>query len=160
MISITEQPVSRADDWRACGGEVRGLVRRLRWRRRAHQARRFVAVVVVALVPVTLCFSSYVKSFLTSEIELKVASAPCGYYEDEMRAYYSDKSRSDLPSDLWVHLAHCPDCSRDLVFYGGIAQCTPDRRAMPKHSAHVHHGTDQAVSLMQVLAEGTLAVGR
>jgi hypothetical protein len=161
MTTINGQSVSHADDWHACGGEVRGLVRRLRWRRRTDQARRFVAVAFVAIVPLTLCFSSYVKSFLTSEIELKVASAPCGYYEDEMRAYYCDKSRSDLPSELWVHLAHCPDCSRDLVFYGGIAQCTPDhRRGAAKHSAHVHQGSDQAVSLMRVLAEGTLAVQR
>jgi hypothetical protein len=160
MKTIDEQAVSHADGWRACGGEVRGLVRRLRWRRRAHQARQFVAVVFVALVPVTLCFSSYVKSFLTSQIELKVAAAPCGYYEDEMRAYYCDKSRSDLPPELWVHLAHCRDCSRDLVFYGGIAQCVPQRPAAAKHSAHVQRGPDHAVTLMQVLTEGTLAVQR
>jgi hypothetical protein len=117
-------------------------------------------VLFVALVPVSLCYSSYVKSFLTSQIELKVAAAPCGYYEDEMRAYYCDKSRSDLPSELWVHIAHCQDCSRDLVFYGGIAQCSHDRPAAAKHSASVLHGPDRAVSLMRVLAEGTLAVNR
>ncbi len=146
-------------EWRPCGGEVHGLVRRLRWRRRAQQARQFVAVLFIALVPVSLCFSSYVNWYLTSQIELKVAAAPCGYYEDEMRAYYSDKSRSDLPTDLWVHLAHCPDCSRDLVFYGGIAQCAPDRsRPATKHSAHLHQAGSQSVTLSQVLAEGTLAV--
>jgi hypothetical protein len=160
MTTNKEQTDSHADDWRACGGEVRGLVRRLRWRRRTYQARQFVALVFVALVPLALCFSSYVKSFLTSEIELKVSSAPCGYYEDEMRAYYCDKSRSDLPTELWVHLAHCPDCSRDLVFYGGIARCESTRRPPTKHSAQMHHGPDQAISLMQVLAEGTLAVNR
>ncbi|HXY33418.1 MAG TPA: hypothetical protein VEI07_04275 [Planctomycetaceae bacterium] len=162
MTTTNEQTVSRADGWRACGGEVRGLVSRLRWRKRAHQARQVSAVVFVALTPVLLCFSSYVRSFVTSEIELKTASAPCGYYEDEMRAYYCDKSRSDLPADLWVHLAHCRDCSRDLVFYGGIAQCTPDRRrgSAVKHSAHLHRGGDQTLSLTQVLLEGTLAVQR
>jgi hypothetical protein len=158
MISINEQSVSRGDDWRTCGGEVRGLVRRLRWRRRAQQARQFAAVLFVALVPVSLCYSSYVRLFLTSEIELKVASAPCGYYEDEMRAYYCDNSRSDLPPELWVHLAHCRDCSRDLIFYGGIARCTPDRRPAAKRSAQIQHGSEHAITLTQVLAEGTLAV--
>jgi hypothetical protein len=158
MISINEQTVSRGDDWRACGGEVRGLVRRLRWSRHAQQARQFAAVLFVALVPVSLCYSSYVKLLLTSEIELKVAAAPCGYYEDEMRAYYCDKSRSDLPQELWVHLAHCRDCSRDLVFYGGIARCAPDQRATAKRSAQIQHGSEHSISLMQVLAEGTVAV--
>jgi hypothetical protein len=159
MITINKETNSHADDWRACGGEVHGLVRRLRWRRRSHQVREFVAVVFVALVPLALCFSSNVKSFLTSEIELKVAAAPCGYYEDEMRAYYSDKSRSDLPSELWVHLAHCSNCSQDLVFYGGIAQCPRGHRRGPDHSAHAQHDTTtQAVGLMRLLAEGTLAV--
>jgi hypothetical protein len=160
MTTNHEQTLLHGDDWRACGGQVKGLVRRLRWRRRAHNARQFAAVLFVALVPVALCYSSYVKSFLTSQIELKVASAPCGYYEDEMRAYYSDKSRSDLPSELWVHIANCRDCSRDLVFYGGIAQCAHDRPAAAKHSAAVVHGPDRTVSLMRLLAEGTLAVNR
>jgi hypothetical protein len=158
MITINKETISHAGDWQACGGEVRGLVRRLRWRRRSHQVREIVAVVFVALVPLALCFSSSVKSFLTSEIELKVAAAPCGYYADEMRAYYCDKSRSDLPSELWVHLAHCPNCSQDLVFYGGIAQCRPGHRAGPGHSAHAEHDAKQAVGLMRLLAEGTLAV--
>jgi hypothetical protein len=161
MITINEQSAVHPDGWRACGGEVRGLVHRLRWRRRAQQSRQFVALVIIALAPVSLCFSSYVKSFLTSQIELKTAAVPCGYYEDEMRAYYCDKSRSDLPPDLWVHLSHCPDCGRDLRFYGGIAQCRPDSRAgQVKHSAHVHRAPEQAVTLMQVLTEGTLAVQR
>ncbi len=158
MITINEQSASRGDNWRACGGEVRGLVRRLRWRKRSHQARQFAAVLVIALVPVSLSYSSYVKSYLTSQIELQVAQVPCGYYEDEMRAYYSDNSRSDLPPELWVHLSHCPDCSRDLVFYGGIARCAPERRVPGKESAQLHHGAEHAVTLSQVLAEGTLAV--
>jgi hypothetical protein len=150
-----------ADQWRSCGGEVHGLVRRLRWRKRAFQARQFAAVLFVAVTPAVIWCSSSVNYFVTSQIELKTAAAPCIYYEDEMRAYYCDKSRSDLPPELWVHLSHCPDCSRDLVFYGGIAQCTPDRRApADKHSVHLHHEGDHAVSLMQVLTEGTIAVQR
>jgi hypothetical protein len=156
---INGQTNSHAGEWRACGGEVRKLVQRLRWRRRGQQARQFVAIVFVAVVPF-LCFTPYARLFLTSQIELKVAAAPCGYYEDEMRAYYSDKSRSDLPPELWVHLSHCRDCSRDLAFYGGIAQCMPDRAAVAKHSAHMHHDPQQRVTLMQVLTEGTLAVQR
>jgi hypothetical protein len=118
-----------------------------------------VAVAFVALTPV-LCLSSSVNGFLTSQIELKTAAAPCGYYEDEMRAYYCEKSRADLPPELWVHLAHCRDCSRDLVFYGGIAQCAPDHRRAPaaKHSAHSHNDGDHAVTLSQILTEGTIAV--
>ncbi len=160
MISINEQSVSRDDTWQACGGEVRGLVRRLRWRRRGHQARQFAAVLIIALAPVSLFYSSYVRSYLTSEIELKVASVPCGYYEDEMRAYYSDHSRSDLPSELWVHLSHCPDCSRDLVFYGGIARCVRGGQVGGgKHSAQIQQpGVERAVTLSQVLAQGTLAI--
>ncbi|HEV8071121.1 MAG TPA: hypothetical protein VGP76_25630 [Planctomycetaceae bacterium] len=156
---INGQTISHAGEWRACGGEVRKLVQRLRWRRRGQQARQFAAIVFVAVVPF-LCFTPYAKLFLTSQIELKVAAAPCGYYEDEMRAYYCDKSRSDLPAELWVHLSHCRDCSRDLVFYGGISQCMPDRAAVAKHAAHMHHGPQQRVTLMQVLTEGTLAVQR
>jgi hypothetical protein len=160
MTAINHQTAPHADDWRVCGGEVRGLVRRLRWRRRAQQARQFVAIVFVAVVP-ALCFTPYAKSLVTTEVELKVAAAPCDYYEGEMRAYYCDKSRSDLPPELWVHLAHCKDCSKDLVFYGGIAQCTPSRRAHDvKHSAHLHHGSGQTMTLMQVLTEGTIAVQR
>jgi hypothetical protein len=161
MITINEQSVVHADGWRACGGEVRGLVHRLRWRRRAQRTRQLCAFVIIALAPVSIFFSSSVKSFLTSQIELKTAAVPCGYYEDEMRAYYCDKARTDLPPELWVHLSHCPDCSRDLVFYGGIAQCAPDHRGKGvKHSAHVHRAPEQAVTLMQVLTEGTIAVGR
>jgi hypothetical protein len=158
MITINEQSVSQGDSWHACGGEVRGLVRRLRWRRRSHQARQFAAVLFVALVPVSLCYSSYVKLFLTSQIELKVAAAPCGYYEDEMRAYYSDHQRSDLPTELWVHLAHCPDCSRDLLFYGGIARCPDGPVSSGKQRVDLHHGSEHAITLSQVLAQGTLAV--
>jgi hypothetical protein len=158
MITINQQSVSRGDSWRACSGEVHGLVRRLRWRKRGQQARQFAAVLVIAMAPLSICYSSYVRGYVTSEIELKVAAVPCNYYEDEMRAFYCDKSRSDLPSELWVHLSHCPDCSRDLVFYGGIARCTPDRRAAVKPSAQLQHGAQQAVTLTQVLAEGTLAV--
>jgi hypothetical protein len=157
---LNKDTISPAGDWHACGGEVRGLVRRLRVRRRVYQVRQFASVVVIALAPLALWFSSSVKSYLASEIELKVAAAPCGYYEDEMRAYYSDKTRSDLPPQLWEHLAHCSNCSRDLVFYGGIAQCTPSYHPNAHHSAHVHHDSDRAVGLMRVLAEGTLAVNR
>jgi hypothetical protein len=163
MTTIQDRQKTGSDDWRPCGGEVRGLVRRLRWRRRNHHARRFVALVIIVLAPVSLCFSSSVKSYLISQIELKVSPTPCDYYEDEMRAYYCEKARTDLPPDLWVHLSHCRDCSRDLVFYGGIAQCLPEsrrHRQSAKQSAHVQHGSDQAVSLMQVLAKGTLAVQR
>jgi hypothetical protein len=161
MTMIHDRQNLGSDEWRPCGGEVHGLVRRLRWRRHGHHARRFMALVIIALAPVSICFSSSVKSYVTSQIELKVAPKPCDYYEDEMRAYYCEKSRSDLPPDLWVHLSHCRDCSRDLVFYGGIAQCLPDgrrHRQSVKQSAHLHHGPEQAVSLMQVLAKGTLAV--
>jgi hypothetical protein len=157
-MTTTNQQSTHADEWRSCAGQVTGLVRRLRWRRRAHIARQTLAVLFVAIVPVTLCYSSSVRMFLTSQIELKTAAVPCGYYEDEMRAYYFDKSRSDLPSDLWVHISHCPDCSRDLMFYGGIARCARDQRPATKHSASVQHGADQAVSLMQIFAEGTIAV--
>jgi hypothetical protein len=161
MITINEQSALHADGWRACGGEVRGLVRRLRWHRRLHQTRQFVALVVIAMAPVSLAFSSYVKTFLTSQIELKTAAVPCGYYEDEMRAYYCDKSRSDLPPELWVHISHCPDCGRDLRFYGGIAQCSPDQQVAPKRtSAHIHHAAEHAVTLTQVLNAGTLAIQR
>ena len=161
MITINEHSALHADGWRACGGEVHGLVRRLRWHRRAHQTRLFIAYLIIAFAPVSMCFSSYVKSFVTSEIELKVAAVPCGYYEDEMRAYYCDKARSDLPQELWVHLAHCPDCSRDLIFYGGIAQCSPDHRGTAsKHSAHIHRGPEQALTLTQLLTAGTIAVER
>jgi hypothetical protein len=160
MISINEQSVSRDETWHACGGEVRGLVRRLRRRRRAHQVRQFAAMLFVALAPVSLFYSSYVRSYLTSQIELQVASVPCGYYEDEMRDYYSDHSRSDLPSELWVHLSHCPDCSRDLVFYGGIARCVRGGRVGGgKPSAQIQQpGVERAVTLSQVLAQGTLAI--
>lgn len=159
MLTKHEQ-TTRPDEWRSCVGQVHGLVSRLRWRRRLHVARQCLAVLFVAVVPVTLCYSGSVRLFLTSQIELKTAAAPCGYYEDEMRAFYFDKSRSDLPPDLWVHIAHCRDCSRDLMFYGGVARCARDHRPATKHSAAVQHQPQQAVSLMQIFAEGTIAVNR
>jgi hypothetical protein len=157
-MTTTHEQSTHANDWRSCDGQVHHLVRRLRWRRRAHVARQFLAVLFVAIVPVTLCYSASVRLFLTSQIELKTASVPCGYYEDEMRAFYFDKTRSDLPSDLWVHIAHCRDCSRDLMFYGGIARCARDHRPVTKHSASVQHEPEQAVTLMRIFAEGTIAV--
>jgi hypothetical protein len=158
MTKLNQSTVSRPDDWRTCGGEVSHLVRRLRWRHRTHQARGFVAVMFVALVPLALCFSTPVKSFLTSEIELNVASAPCAYYQDEMRAYYCDKSRSDLPTELWEHLATCHDCGRDLVFFGGIAQADGKSHIHANHSALHQQGPKRAVGLLRLFAEGTLAI--
>jgi hypothetical protein len=157
-MKTTHEQSTHADEWRSCAGQVHGLVRRLRWRRRAHIARQTLSVLFVAIVPVTLCYAGTVRLFLTSQIELKTAAAPCGYYEDEMRAFYFDKTRSDLPSDLWVHISHCPDCGRDLMFYGGIARCARDHRPATKQSAAVQHEPEQAVSLMRIYAEGTLAV--
>jgi hypothetical protein len=155
-----KQSVEHRDEWHASGGEVGRMVRRLRWRRRSQRASKAVLMVLVVLAPVSLAYWTSVELFLTSQIELRVASAPCTYYEDEMLAYYSEKSRSDLPPQLWEHIATCSDCSKDLMFYGGIAQSKGGRRGKVHPSAHVHRGTERAVSLMGLWAEGTLAVHR
>jgi hypothetical protein len=160
MIAHHKQTVEDRDEWHASGGEVRRMVRRLRWRRRSQRARKATLMVLVVLAPVSLAYWSSVESFLTSQIELRVASAPCTYYEDEMLAYYSDKSRSDLPPQLWEHIATCSACSKDLVFYGGIAASKGVHQGTVSPSAHIHRGTESAVSLIELWAEGTLAVHR
>jgi hypothetical protein len=155
-----KQTVTGQEEWHASGGEVGRMVRRLRWRRRSQRASKVALMVIVVLAPVSLAYWTSVELFLTSQIELRVASAPCTYYEDEMLAYYSEKSRPDLPPQLWEHIATCSACSKDLVFYGGIAQSKDNHRAKAQPSAHVHHGAGSAVSLTELWAEGTLAVHR
>jgi hypothetical protein len=160
MIAHRKQTVEHQDEWRACGGEVGRMVRRLRWRRRSQRASKAALMVLVVLAPVSLAYWTTVESFLTSQIELRVASAPCTYYEDEMLAYYSEKSRSDLPPQLWEHIATCSACSKDLIFYGGIAASKVRHQGAVPPSAHVHRSTESAVSLTELWAEGTLAVHR
>jgi hypothetical protein len=161
-MTTLNNPTVEQDGWRACGGEVRRLVRHLRWRRRSEQASKAAALVLVVLAPISLAYWSTLQLFVTSEIELKVTNVPsCTYYEDEMLAYYSNKSRADLPPQLWEHISHCPDCSKDLIFYGGIAQIkNSERPQQPAHAAHIGHDSQRAVSLIQLLAKGTLAVHR
>jgi hypothetical protein len=155
-----KQTIEGQEEWRAAGGEVGRMVRRLRWRRRSQRASKAALLVLVVLAPVSLAYWTSVELFLTSQIELRVASAPCTYYEGEMLAYYSDKSRSDLPPQLWEHISTCSDCSKDLMFYGGIAQSQDGHSRKAHQSVHVHRGTKSAVSLTGLWAEGTLAVHR
>jgi len=151
---ISENRAALATDaWQTCTGEVGQLVHHLRWRRRSARLRRGALLATLALVTVG---GNYFYSDVATELSVKATGSPCDHYTQELRAYYYDKSISDLEPGFWEHLSKCRDCQREFQFVGGISHT---------HFAHVSHNDKRAqsgtlpgrISLEELLRQATFA---
>ncbi len=153
-----EIPTRHSDEmWHDCAGEVGRLVRRLRWRRRSTQIR--IGALVAILIGIALT-GNYFSSAVESSIELKFTGRPCTHYVEEMRAVYCDHSAPDLDEAFWNHVAKCPDCERDLNFYGAIGRDRRSRAARPGASAAFPQSALQSAYLDSFLKSSMLAAAR
>jgi hypothetical protein len=152
MINSTPTQLP-ADEWQSCKGEVGQLVHRLRWQRRSTQLRRGALLATLAMLTVG---GNYYYSDVATELSVKASGSPCDHYSQELRAYFCDKSISDLDPSFWEHFSKCPDCRREFKFFGGISHT---------HLAHVSNaqkraetdGTTHHISLDELLKQATFA---
>ena len=154
MIKATHaEPKSNA--WQNCEGEVGHLVHQLRWHRRAARLRRTALLTVLVIVTIG---GNYVYSDVATVLSVKATGSPCDHYDQELRAFYCEKSLSELDDAFWIHLAKCPDCQREFHFFGGIA---PHRfnHIGPNHK-HRQTDTDHHISLDELLKQATFAARR
>jgi len=153
---IFNTPEREVVGWRTCDGEVGKLVHRLRWRKRSAQFRR--SALLVTFVALTLS-GSYFYSDVVTAFEVGMTGSPCVHYSDELRAYYCDKSQSELEPKLWEHISNCPDCRREFGFFSGISQArvaraTPNKRSVQLESEPLR------ISFEQIAGGATLATSR
>jgi len=149
----TTSAATVAGDWQACEGELGQLVHRLRWRRRSSRLRRGALLATLAFVTFS---GNYFYSDVATELAIKATGKPCDHYSQEMRAFYGEKSQGELDPQFWEHLPKCPDCQRDLKFFGSIAHhsmahVSPQNKGV--HSPRAMH----PISLEQLLQQGTIA---
>jgi hypothetical protein len=144
MINAThaETPASQ---WQQCAGEVNRLVHHLRWRRRATHLRRGALLAILAVVTIG---GNYYYSDVATILSVKATGSPCDHFDQELRAFYCDKSLSELDQSFWIHLAKCPDCQKEFRFFGGIS---------PHPHKHGQADTNHQISLDDLLRQATLA---
>jgi len=145
-----------AGGWRTCDGEVGKLVHCLRWRKRSAHIRQ--TALLVTFVALTLS-GSYFYSDVVTEIEVGMTGSPCTHYSEELRAFYCDKSRSELEPKLWEHISTCRDCRREFGFFSGISQAriarvTPNKRSVQLEAQPLR------ISFEQIAGGATLATSR
>ena len=115
MIKATHAE-SRSNEWQNCDGELGRLVHQLRWRRRASRLRRTALLTVLAIVTIG---GNYVYSDVATVLSVKATGSPCDHYNQELRAFYCEKSLSELDQAFWVHLSEVPLIARgNFAFFG------------------------------------------
>jgi hypothetical protein len=151
MIKAT-QAEARSNEWQNCDGEVGRLVHQLRWRRRATRLRRGTLLAVLAIVTIG---GNYVYSDVATVLSVRATGSPCDHYDQELRAFYCEKSLSELDDAFWIHLAKCPDCQREFRFFGGIAPHRLDH--LGRHNKHGQTNGGHRISLDELLKQATFA---
>lgn len=149
-------PEREVGGWRTCDGEVGKLVHRLRWRKRSAQIRR--TALLATLVALTLS-GSYFYSDVVTEMEVGMTGSRCVHYSEEIRAFYCDKSQSELEPKLWEHISTCPDCRREFGFFSGISQARVARATPIKRSVQLD-AEPLRISFEQITRGATLATSR
>ena len=143
------------DQWRRCDGEISQVVHRLRWRRRTTRIRTAALFVMLLVVSVG---GSYFRSEIDAKLAIQATGSPCDHYMEEIRGFYCDRTQYELEPKLWEHIAHCRDCGRDFLFFGGIAHSGHPHVSKPNaDSAHFGTAAPATASFEWILREGTLA---
>jgi hypothetical protein len=152
MIKASQAKMA-SNEWQNCEGEVGRLVHHLRWRRRAARVRGAVLLAILAVVTVG---GNFYYSDVATVLSVRATGSPCDHFDQELRAFYCDKSLSELDQAFWVHLAKCPDCQREFRFFGGIA----DHRIahLARHNQRTQlDTTSHHISLDELLKQATFA---
>ena len=128
------------------------------WSRRRRFAVAVVAAVsatVLAVLAIVTIGGNYVYSDVATVLSVRATGSPCDHYDQELRAFYCEKSLSELDDAFWIHLAKCPDCQREFRFFGGIAPHRLDH--LGPHNKHGQTNGGHRISLDELLKQATFA---